>query len=291
MKKHGFLDNVGPDLIVHKFSGYSVMDYSHVHPQYEIYFCTENIAQRSVINGVEYKYKFPCVIISKPYSIHSMSCMEHTDGDFERYVVYFSLKSGSALEESFFPEIMRDAKMGLLFELTTDQANYLKRLFNFFDNEVDTPITEKEGDLLISFFINRLFEFCKDGKITQVGSSEFYISDVLRYIAENLSKNITVSDVAQSFAVSRSKLERDFRQATSKTPHEFIDLCRINQAKILLASKKPISISEVSSMCGFASETYFYPFFQKHLGTSPSEYRKRKLSENKSIINKTNLKT
>ena len=128
-------------------------------------------------------------------------------------------------------------------------------------------------------------------KITKVGNSKFYIQDVLRYIAENLSKSINVSEVAKSFAVSRSKLERDFRQATSRTPHEFIDMCRINQAKILLADKEAIPLSEISAMCGFASETYFFPFFQKHAGVSPSEYRRRKLEEKKTIINKTKIET
>lgn len=291
MKKRGFLSNMGEKLIVQKISGYSVMDYTHIHPQYEIYFCPERVSQKSIINGIEYNYKFPCAIISKPYSIHSMSCTEPVDSDFERYVVYFSSKVGSALEESFVPDVITDAKMGLLFELTVEQAAYLKKLFDFFDCEISSPITEREGDLLISFFINRLFEFCKDGKITRVGNSEFYIQDVLRYMAENLSNNINVSDVAKSFAVSRSKLERDFRQATSRTPHEFIDLCRINQAKILLASKNTIPISEISAICGFTSETYFFPFFQKHMGVSPSEYRKRKLNEKKTIINKTKIKT
>ena len=294
MRKHGFLDNMGTELIVQRLTGLSVMDYNHIHPQYEIYFCPENIKQKSVINGIEYNYKFPCVIISKPYSIHSMSCMETPQSSntlFERYVIYFSSKHDSSINSELFPEIMRDAKLGLLFELTEEQAKYLLNIFSMFDCNKVPSLTEKEGELLMSFFINRLFEFCKDDKITKVGSSEFYIQDVLRYISENFSSNLNVSDVAKHFSVSRSKLERDFRNSTGRTPHEFIEMCRINQAKILLSSKQSISVSEISSMCGFTSETYFFVFFQKHVGVSPSEYRKRKLDEIKLCINKSKIET
>ena len=291
MKKHGFLDNMGTKLIVQKLTGYSVMDYSHIHPQYEIYFCPTATKQKSIINGIEYIYKYPCVIISKPYSVHSMSCLEEKGDVFERYVVYFSSKMDSVFKSDFFPDSMSDEKMGLLFELTAEQATYLKNIFNLLTCNSEYPITEREGELLISFFINRLFEFCKDGKITKVGSSGFYIQDVLRYIAENFPQNLTVSDIAKNFAVSRSKLERDFRHATSSTPHEFIELCRINHAKILLSSKHQVPVSEVASLCGFNSETYFFPFFQKHVGISPSEYRKKALDEKKLFINRSKIET
>ena len=277
---------MGQDLIVEKSTDYSVMDHSHIHPQYEIYFCTENIKQKSIINGVEYSYKFPCVIISKPYSIHSMSCDEDVD-NFERYVIYFSLDEDKPLSMNCLPDTMQNAKMGLLFELNQEQALYLRKLLDLFCYDEHTPVTKTEGYLLISLFVNRLFEFCKEGKITQIGSTEFYIQDVLRYISENLSQKISVCDVAKHFAVSRSKFERDFRQATSRTPHEFIELCRINQAKIMLASKDHINIADVSSACGFCCETYFFPFFQKRVGMSPLEYRRKKLEEKKTVIHKT----
>jgi len=284
MERNVFLNNLGNDLIVQRLTGASVMHYSHIHPQYEIYFCPENIRQYSIINGIEYNYQFPCVIISKPYSIHSMSCMETQDASFERYVIYFSLNEKNEMGKKQLSTSISDEKMGLLFELTEQQAIHLRDILNLFDTQSEEyPFSENEGALVISLFINRLFSFCAPNKITQIGNSEFYIQDVLRYIAENFANNITIFDVAKHFAVSRSKLERDFRKATYRTPHDFIDMCRINQAKILLASKEGYSISEVSSRCGFSSETYFFPFFQKHVGVSPAEYRKNAI-KNKQIF-------
>ena len=290
MNKLGFLENYGEELIIQKMTGISVMNTFHIHPQYEIYFCPKDIKQKSVINGIEYEYKHPAVILSKPYSIHSMSCMETSNTDFERYVIYFSPTNESFLNTNNLPDIIIGEKAGLLFKLTEAEANSLKNIFSFFLTGADHNISKRESELLILFFINRLFTICGEDRILKIGGTEFYIQDVLRYISENFQSNISVADILQKFPVSRSKLERDFREATGKTPHSFIDMCKINQAKKLLTSKNNYSISKIANLCGFSSETYFFPFFQKHTGVLPSEYRKTilKKSNNKSQVNQIN---
>ena len=284
MNKNGFLENLGNELLVQKMTGISVMDTFHIHPQYEIYFCPENIRQRSIINGIEYEYKHAAVILSKPYSVHSMSCMETEDTDFERYIIYFSHDDISHLNSKYLPDSVVEEKNGLLFNITEKEALSLKHILELFVANAEKPLTKSEGELLVTFFINRLFSICDKTRISKVGGTEFYIQDVLRYISENFSVSPNVIDIAQHFSVSRSKLERDFKKIAGKTPHEFIDMCRINQAKRLLASKEDLSVSEISSMCGFSSETYFFPFFHKHVGMSPTEYRKETRSKNNKKI-------
>ena len=60
------------------------------------------------------------------------------------------------------------------------------------------------------------------------------------------------------------------------TIHDFRDTCRLNYAKVLLSSNNAYSIAWISEACGLKNETYFYAFFKKHTGMSPSEYRKNK---------------
>ena len=79
----GFLSDEGLDLKVTHMSGISIMYHSHIHMQWELYFCPENISQCSVINGESYTYKYPCAILTSPYSVHSMSCLETEGADFE----------------------------------------------------------------------------------------------------------------------------------------------------------------------------------------------------------------
>ena len=73
--------------------------------------------------------------------------------------------------------------------------------------------------------------------------------------------------------ISRSKLDRDFKQYTGTTIHAFMDMCRLNQAKILLGLRPYLSIAEIATYCGFTGETYFFPFFKRNTGMTPIQYR------------------
>ena len=111
-----------------------------------------------------------------------------------------------------------------------------------------------------------------------MGATEFYIQDVLRYVAENIASAPDADTIAKHFAVSRSKLDRDFKASVGMTVHEFFETCRLNYAKSLLSSKKAYTAAEISEACGFKNETYFFAFFKKHTGLSPSEYKRERLT-------------
>ena len=255
-------------------SNVATMDHSHVHPQYELFFCTEEVSQKSVINGVEYRYKYPCVIISTPYTVHSNSCADQNAESFDRFVVSFSSKTIDSFPPHIIPENLKWRNSGLFFKLTVEQAQHLKRLM--LNVNVQT-ISEKE--LLLALFINRLLSFCPIEKAERIGTSSFYIQDVLQYISENYFDAIDANTIARHFAISRSKLDRDFKRFTGDTVHEYIESCRSNQAKYLLEFNPELSIKEIAKKCGFNSETYFFPFFKRHVGVTPIEYRKNRQSD------------
>lgn len=49
---------------------------------------------------------------------------------------------------------------------------------------------------------------------------------------------------------------------------------KLEQAKLLLAGTAD-SIQSISDSLAFGNRSYFYSCFQKHIGMSPSEYRKQ----------------
>ena len=251
----------------------SVMKHSHVHPQYELFFCSEDVAQKSVINGVEYNYSHPCVIISTPYTVHANSCEDNNAKSFDRFVFSFAAKTIEAFPPHIVPENLKWKNSGLFFKLTKEQAIHLKNLLINVNSE-----TVAEKELVLALFLNRLLRLCTADQIERIGTPSFYVQDVLQYISENFFHPIDASSIARHFAVSRSKLDRDFKCFTGDTVHEYIESCRSNQAKYLLEFKKELSIKEIAKMCGFTSETYFFPFFKKHVGVTPIEYRKNRHS-------------
>ena len=267
----GFLVDEENDIKIFHVTHVSVMKHSHVHPQYELFFCTEAIDQKAVINGVEYFFSHPCVIISTPYTIHSNSCTDPSTQTFDRFVFSFAVKTIEAFPSHIIPDNLKRKNTGLFFKLTCDQALHLKNLLINVNAK-----TESEKELVLALFINRLLSFCPLEQAERIGMSSFYIQDVLQYISENFYKPIDATSIARHFAISRSKLDRDFKYFTGDTVHCYIEICRANQAKFLLEFRPDLSIREIAKECGFNSETYFFPFFKRHVGVTPIEYRKDK---------------
>jgi len=270
----GFIEDNNKKPTISHHSEYFTMHHSHIHPHFEVYFCTESFEQRSVINGVEYIYDHPCVIISSPFTIHSMSCNDKEAKSCDRFIIYFDEKLFDSFAPYLIDEEFRCKNSGLMFKLDKMQADSLKTML-----EQLSPTTKSEKELTIVMFLNKLIGFCPIDKAIKVGTSSFYIQDVLQYIAENCSEQVLTEEVAREFAISRSKLYRDFKRHTGDTIHAYVDACKINHAKSLLLSKANYSISEVAKFSGFQNETYFFPFFKRHVGLTPIEYRKKMLNK------------
>lgn len=268
-----FLADAGNVITLSYWKNPNAMFHSHTHPQYELYFCVENVRQRSVVNGVEYDYKYPSVIISSPFTVHSMSC-DMSETSYERFVFNFSKSTLDSFGEHLIPNGIYCKNSGLLFKLSENEAKYLRDLII-----LAAPKSAEEKELTLALFLNKLLSFCPISNAITVGTSSFYIQDVLQYIVENFSSHIDASSVARHFAVSRSKLDRDFKIYTGGTLHTFLDDCRLNHAKSLLRTHLDIPLGKVSEMCGFSNDTYFFAYFKKHTGKTPIEYR----SENQNL--------
>ena len=266
---NAFLEDNQTELALRHWTSPSQMLFSHTHPQFELYFCVDNVKQKSIINGAEYLYEYPCVIISSPYTVHSMSCDDPCAQSYERFVLYFSEKIVEQIKEDLLPKGLLSKNSGYMLKLCQSDAEYLKRLILTID-----PKDQLELKLLLVTFLNKLIRMSPMENAICVGKSSFYIQDVLQYMAEHFAEQIDVDSVAHKFLISRSKLDRDFKQFTGITVHGFLDMCRLNQAKILLNYRPDMSVSEISSACGFSGETYFFPFFKKNVGMTPLEYKK-----------------
>jgi AraC-like DNA-binding protein len=250
------------------------MPVPHIHSHYEVYFCPGNVIQRSVINGVEYDYKYPCAIISKPYTIHSMSCLESGAVDYDRYVISMNENKIGAFDTPMLSRILENEGRGLFFRLTEDEARYIEGLFKLFFFHEKYKMESSEFEAAISLILTKIYNFSKNGRIIEVGCTESYVQQALRFISENYTGSIDSVGLAERFNVSRSKLDRDFRAATGTTPKTFLDTCRFNRAKHLLRTRHEMSVKDVAESIGFSNITYFFRFFLKYEGVSPNVYRK-----------------
>ena len=103
------------------------------------------------------------------------------------------------------------------------------------------------------------------------------VSQALDFIWINSGKPLSINSIARELDISRRTLEVRFRDYTGSTILQEINRVRLERARSLLLTTK-LSISEITSICGFSSESYLGKLFREKLGTTMSRYRESRMS-------------
>jgi AraC family transcriptional regulator len=108
----------------------------------------------------------------------------------------------------------------------------------------------------------------------QSSLSSFRLNQVTSYVEEHLSRNISLSCLAQVAHMSKYHFSRSFKQSTGISPHQYVLRCRIERAKHLLR-KSSVSILEVALECGFAHPGHLSRHFKQIVGVTPRRFRQQ----------------
>jgi len=93
------------------------------------------------------------------------------------------------------------------------------------------------------------------------------------YIKQHYMNEITLPQLADISCLSISALERRFKKHLNRTPKQFINEVRLENARKLLAETNH-SIATVAYNVGFSDHSYFTKQYHLFFGTLPSEHRK-----------------
>ena len=106
--------------------------------------------------------------------------------------------------------------------------------------------------------------------------SKTRLRQVLDYIHEYYTRDLSIAELATVAAVSSSYFARLFRKMMGMAPHEYLIACRVEHAKRILLTEDR-SLHEVASSCGFADQSHLTRHFRRILGITPGmlqqEYR------------------
>ncbi|MFF3286408.1 GlxA family transcriptional regulator [Streptomyces sp. NPDC003023] len=99
------------------------------------------------------------------------------------------------------------------------------------------------------------------------------LEPLLDWLQDNLSRELTLADIAAHAGVSTRTLMRRFREQTGTTPLQWLHRARVRQAQHLLETTRH-SVERVASQVGFGSPTAFRDRFKRTTGVSPHAYRR-----------------
>lgn len=93
-----------------------------------------------------------------------------------------------------------------------------------------------------------------------------------KVIQQHLQEKITPTSIAQELEMNVSYLCREFKRHTGKTIGEYINECKVQEAKRLL-KKTDMPLVAVAEALSFSSQSYFHRVFKKVTGKTPVAFR------------------
>ncbi|MCR5099844.1 MAG: AraC family transcriptional regulator [Butyrivibrio sp.] len=98
------------------------------------------------------------------------------------------------------------------------------------------------------------------------------IYNSIQYIREHVYSDLTVQELAERSGYSLAHFSRLFKKECGFSPNVFIYSCKLYESKHLLRSTS-LSISEISSMLAFSSQSHFQRRFKEKFHITPKAYK------------------
>lgn len=99
------------------------------------------------------------------------------------------------------------------------------------------------------------------------------VAGVLRYIREHALAGCSMKDVVKHAGMSRSVLERKFRQYLGHSPQQEIRSVQLKRVKQLL-SESDLPLSQIARLAGYEHPEYMNVVFKRDVGVTPGQWRR-----------------
>lgn len=250
----------------------------HYHEHYEI-FLHECGGTRMVVGQSIYEMAPHELYLIPPFHIHGILTDSPLE-NYERSWVHITPSCLTVLGGSIlsFPREIEHLTAGPVyrFPLSAQAFARLKGILRTVSTlSPDADRYERlRSRLVLSGFFNeicRLLSSSDSQSVTQRADSPI-IQQVLNYIAENCTEDLSLDRLAGRFNLSKYYLSHTFSKVYNVSTYRYILLCRIAKAQKLIRSGN-LSLTEIAHQCGFNDYSNFLRSFQHLVGLSPREYR------------------
>lgn len=245
--------------------------YSHYHKEIEIITVIDGCADFYIGTDM-YEVRKGDVLIIPPYAVHR--ALFYPDTLHECICFEASVLWDEAL--------CRNLEKGVLTVTSPVKANSAngtsvykctRAAFDAYQRKEPGWELEAIGNLSVAFG-----KLCSESffvKSKTVDTEQDFVRNVLEYVKEHFSEQITSTTAADYLHINNSYFCRIFKNNFGCCFAEYLATYRIEQAKLLL-NMTDESISDVAIKCGFNGFSYFGKIFKEKVHVTPSAYRKKK---------------
>ena len=240
----------------------------HLHRELELVYFTEG-ETIAIADSARCTLCAGDVFLSFPNQVHSYI---KTTG-VEKYAI-FILKADmipefAELFSSGIPEspvirgVGNDPQIRTLFELLIEACKNT--------DEGDSYAAAQRRGYLLALF-SALLPRMKISKLS-LGDSNT-LRSIVAFCAQNYAENLSLSLLQERLHLNKYYISHLFNDKLKIRFNDYINALRINEACRFLANTES-SITEISETVGFNTLRTFNRAFMKHVGSSPSDYRKK----------------
>jgi AraC-like DNA-binding protein len=163
--------------------------------------------------------------------------------------------------------------------LSTEELVYVTSLISALKEEFDSENDGRKTSIRCTFLLlvtqlSRLYSRQREHS----GTAHVRMANVISYIETHYREPLPLEDLARLAHWSPSQFRRNFKRIYNTSPIKFISQVRLHEACEMLKDPNR-GITDVAMETGFSSSSFFATQFRNYLGESPSQYRRRKLSE------------
>ena len=246
----------------------------HHHDYYEIYFLIDG-KMEYLVEGRSYHLEPGDLLLINPMELHQPVTVSD-DEVFDRIVLWVDQQfmDSHASPTCSLTHCFSNtpAHTNLLRPSPAQRADITLRLEGLLRERYDQDYgSEQCGEgMLLQFLVelNRLALQEEKNHANERGSAS-PIQQVLAYVSEHYSEDLSLESLAQRFYISKYYLAHAFKKISGTSLHQYILLKRLLIAKQMISDGIPAGTA--ASNCGFSDYSSFYRAFQAQYGISPRE--------------------
>ena len=237
----------------------------HTHKAYEIYIFIKGNAEY-VIESKIFPMKPYDILITKNDELHQVRHLEKTV--YERIVV--------ELNDMFFEEndcadylkILKNRKNDSDNIISPDSSDKIKLMDCISRIEKYISESEKFNQTIVKCAIIELLHIINTIKSKNVQiKNNHNIDEIINYINNNLSNDVSLDDIANHMFMSKYHLCRIFKEHTGLTINKYITNKRIKLVQNLYSQGNSLTVSCIKA--GYSNYSSFYKAYITETGKSP----------------------
>jgi AraC-like DNA-binding protein len=207
------------------------------------------------------------LVLLNPLQVHSCNSVEDQPRSY--FMIYLDGDWCRSIQEGIFgrcPEL-KPLTSGVL-----DDSKLYRAFIELAETLCGDGDTLEKTVTLVQFATDLFRRRCEGVTAEAAAKPSGTVEEIKDHLTRRISRNLTLNQLADTFAMNPYHLLRQFKREVGLPPHTFLLNVRIEEAKRLL--REGSTPATVAQAVGFSDQSHFHRTFRKIVAATPREYQR-----------------